>query len=252
MRGLKINNELASKMKGNDMKYYQTTNQDCFSGLSINNGCFGNLSCYSVILQDILYRFRLMTERHNKVLFVRFDLHFPDGHICEGFNQELSDFFKLFKEYYTRKGIDTHYIWVREQSKKNHRPHYHCVVLFDGNKIQKYYPVLEKAAEIWARVIGADGDGLVNFCNKDYDGRKVENGIMIYRPSSLATGERLYVQQRRYEEDYDKCFRWASYLAKVNQKKDTPFSARRYGVSRISKNLFDRYLAEKGELSEFA
>ncbi len=234
------------------MKYYQTTNQAYFNDLPINNGCFSNLECYSAILQDILNRFRLMTMRHNKVLFVRFDLHFPYGYECEGFNQELSEFFKLFKEFYTRKGIDTHYIWVREQSNSNNLPHYHCVVLFDGNKIQKYYPVLEKVVDIWARVIGADGNGLVNFCNKDYNGWKVENGIIIYRPSSLATGERLYEQKRRYAEDFEKCFKWASYLAKVNQKQDTPFSARRFGVSRISEKVFEKYLAENREVSRLA
>ncbi len=230
------------KFKGGAMKYRQTTNEPDFNGLPINIGTYGKLECYTDVLHHILNRFSIMTWKHNKTLFVRFDTHFPYGYTCVGCNQEISDFVKLFKEYYSRHRIDCHYIWVREQSATNKLPHYHFVTLFDGNKIQKYYPVVERAADIWSRVVSSNEAGLVNYCDKDYENKKVENGIMIRRPSSLATGEKLHEEQIKYEEDFNRCFRWASYLAKVNQKQNTPPSVRRFGSSKIPNNFFEDVL----------
>ncbi len=216
------------------MNYQSTTNESYFKGLPVNNGKSCNLYNYEIILHKIKDTFDYMISKHNKVLFIRFDLHFPYGYQGDGTNKELSDFLRLFKEYYTRHGIDVHYIWVREQSETKSIPHYHCVVLFDGNKIQKYFSVLERASAVWSRIVGFTAEGLVNYCNRDYNGKRVENGIMIRRPSSIATGERLQELEAEFRSDYEKCFRWASYLAKVNQKSMTPYSVRRFGTSGVS------------------
>lgn len=223
------------------MKYRQTTTESNFNGLPINVGSFGNLPSYTDILHHILNHFSAMIWKHNKVLFVRFDLHFPYGYACVANNNEISNFIKLLKEYYTRHDIDSHYLWVREQSSTNNLPHYHIIALFDGNKIQKYYPVVERAGLIWSRIVRSDERGLVNYCDKDYQGIKVENGIMIRRPSSLSEGERLAEQQRKYEEDFNRCFKWASYLAKINQKQNIPSAVRRFGSSNIPKNFFESF-----------
>lgn len=223
------------QQKGMIMMNYQTvTSEPYFMGLPVNNGESGNLGNYEIILQKIRDTFDFMIRKHNKVLFVRLDLHFPYGYPVDGSNRELSGFLKLFREYYTRHGIDFHYIWAREQSATNNIQHYHCVILLDGNKVQHYFPVLERASIVWRRIVGIEGEGLINFCNKDYNGKRVENGIMIRRPSSLATGERLHELEDAFRHDYERCFRWASYLAKVNQKSMTPFSMRRFGTSGIS------------------
>lgn len=217
-----------------NMNYQATINDTVFNGLTINTGD-GNLFCYTQILQDILERFNHMTQKHNKVLFIRFDLHFPVEYQSNGGNDEVSLLFKLLKENILRHGIDIQYVWVREQNNNKDMPHYHGILLLNGNKIQHYFPILEKVAEIWGRIIGSFTGGYVNYCNHDYQGQSSDNGIMIRRPSSLALGGELLKQQQEFNQSYQHCFAWASYLAKVNQKSCTPFGIRRFNSSRIPK-----------------
>lgn len=204
-----------------------TTNAATYNGHPINTGNNGQYACYQDILQRIYEQFELMTEAHNKVLFVRFDLHYPSSYNFVVTNQHISDFFRRMVEHYSRKKIDLRYIWVREITTDSLGHHYHCAMLLDGNKVQKYYPITQKASEIWGRVIDDDADGLVNYCDSK------ENGLMIRRPSSKAEGDVLALQQQNYSEIYDQCFYWASYLAKVNQKDDIPLNMRSFGSSRF-------------------
>lgn len=215
--------------------YQVTTNNSVFNGLTINTGD-GNLFCYTQILQDIFERFNHMTQKHNKVLFIRFDLHFPVDYHSNGGNDEVSLLFKLFKENLLRHCIDIQYVWVREQNTISEKPHYHGILLLNGNKVQNYFPILEKVSKTWGMVLRQNAVGCVNYCN-NYNGVPVDNGIMIRRPSSLVVGDELLRQQYEFNQAYQHCFAWASYLAKVNQKSSTPFGIRRFNSSRIPKQL---------------
>lgn len=212
------------------MQNTSTTYMPTYLTLPINTGSQANLGCYEDILQSIHSHMSYMVSTHNKVLFVRFDLHFPLGFYPELTSAALSNFIKLFKEYYTRHKVEMHYLWVREQSPGNPLPHYHFIALFDGNKLQSYYPIVLKADEFWQRRVGSI-PGLVNYCDKNIHGLPIKNGIMIRRPSSYAIGEELLSQQNQFHTDFCHCFHWASYLAKTNQKQDTPTGSRRFGKS---------------------
>ncbi|TWI61442.1 uncharacterized protein DUF3296 [Desulfobotulus alkaliphilus] len=211
------------------MAYLTTTSTaDSYHGHPVNNGSTGTLATYPDLLEKTLHLMTHMTNKHNKVLFVRLDLHFPyaSPDLDTTDNYALSAFLKLLKEYYTYHKIELHYIWVREQAALTQHPHYHCVFLLNGNRIQHAYSLLERATTIWHRVVGGSA-GLVHYCTSG------TNGIMIRRPSSLATGDTLAGQQAEYEQTFNHCFEWASYLAKVNQKQYTPGGVRRFGVSRF-------------------
>ncbi|WP_179953451.1 YagK/YfjJ domain-containing protein [Desulfobotulus mexicanus] len=204
-----------------------STTAGTYQDYPINNGRHGTLATYPDLLKKILGVMTHMTTSHNKVLFVRMDLHYPHSTEAQQGtigNEALSKFLKLFKEHYTYNKIEMHYIWVREQSPYS-LPHYHCVFLLNGNKIQNTYGLMERANLLWHKIVGGSG-GLVHYCHSH-----TPNGIMIRRPSSTATGDTLAGQQVRYQETFSRCFEWASYLAKANQKQHTPSGVRRFGVS---------------------
>jgi len=214
------------------MDYQSTTNAPAFQNYAINTGPDGEYACYDLMLYRIRKHMDLMVARHNKVLFIRFDLRFPQGFMYDKSNDKVSLLFKTLREFYTYRGIDFQFLWFREQSKEKHQ-HYHCVILTDGNKIKDYLPVLHHITEIWGRLLQYNPTGLVDYCNYDRTGHPVENGIMIRRPSSVATGGDRAYQEQRFHEDFERCHKWASYLAKVNQKANTPAGMRRFGVSQI-------------------
>lgn len=214
------------------------SNDNIYYDHPVNNGTYGNLYCNQDILKSIYEQMKVMSNRHNKVLFIRFDLHYPVGDKRPDGSEHVSELFKRLVEKYQRQSVDTRYMWAREQKSDQDAQHYHCVLLMDGNIVQKYFHILQVVTEIWGRILGRDGRGLVDFCNRD------GNGIMIRRPSSKATGEALKLDQEEYNSNFDKCFKWASYLAKDNQKAHTPYSMRSYGSSRISQQDRERVRAE--------
>lgn len=222
-----------NSMNGNG----RISNDKMYYDHPVNNGTYGNLYCNQDILKNIYEQMVVMSNKHNKVYFVRFDLRYPIGYERSDGSEHISELFKRLVERYQRQGTDTRYIWAREQKTDQDVQHYHCVLLMDGNRVQSYFPILKVVTEIWGRILGRDGRGLVDYCNRQ------GNGIMIERPSSKAVGHELMRQQNDYKEQFDQCFKWASYLAKVNQKAYTPYSMRSYGASRISQEDRERVYA---------
>lgn len=202
----------------------------------VNNGKHGDLTCDPDILKRTQDSLNLMTAKHNKTLFVRFDCHYPSGYPKETSSGHISDTFKRISEDYQREGVDTKYVWAREQPQEELPQHYHCAMMLDGNKVKSHIPVVKKAEKAWGNAIDHDATGLVDYCNRQ------GNGIMIKRPSSKATGGKLNEQQQKYQEKLDQCHRWSSYLAKDNQKEGVPSNMRTYGSSRISKHDREKYL----------
>jgi hypothetical protein len=136
------------------------------------------------------------------------------------------------KENSISRGIDISILWVREQSREKHQ-HYHAIALIDGAKVQNYQSFLYEVARVWGYVLGCDASGLIDWCSRDRQGMSAENGIMIERPRMNAQGMELVTQQAQYQANLNRCFEWGSYLAKTNQKANTPPGVRRYGASQI-------------------
>ncbi len=181
------------------------------------------LGCYEPILEQIERQLADMTGSHNKVFFMRYDNRFPSDFPPVHDNQAFLQFQADFMKHLTRQGLDPHYVAVREQSKEEHQ-HYHGIVMLDGNKTQNIHGHISTGEAIWRRKLGLPpGQGLIDDCTKSRDGSPQENGIMLRRDDP------------EYEAKIDRCFHWASYLAKENQKSNTPDGQRQLFASRIKK-----------------
>lgn len=208
----------------------KTTSTASYEGLPINTAN-GQCSSFEVILEQIKACFDYMLENHNKVLFIRFDLRFPQDYQPQGGNDEVSKFFKNINEQLKHRGIGAASLWVREQHDQD-RQHYHCFILLDGNKVQDYYSFLIKAQNTWGRLLKSPPAGLVFFCDQDGQGNRVENGIMIRRPP-LTLNDPWDPSVIAFWDAYDRSFYWASYLAKVKQKSLCPPNVRSYQASQL-------------------
>lgn len=214
------------------MNYQSTTNAHQFQGLSINNGNEGQFFCYDIILQKIHERIELMTAKYSRVMFVRFDIRFPAGYQLQGGNEEVSHLFKMMKENSRARKIGFHFVWVREQAGSNN-PHYHAIGLLDASQSSNYVAFLAEVSRVWGHVLGCHAEGLIDRCDVDSLGNYAGNGVILQRPVRKATGEERSTQEHEYWAKLNWCNEWASYLAKVNQKGDTPHRVRRFGASRI-------------------
>jgi len=223
------------------MSYQSVTNSTLYQGQPINTGDQGQFYCFDIILQKIHERLMHMVGKHSRVCFIRFDIHFPGiGYTPVGHNHEISRLFKMLKENARARGIDLHFVWVREQEQAIH-PHYHAIALINGAKVQDYRGFLCEVERCWKHVLKTvavdvpiDARGLIDWCDKDrFTGLPIENGIMIQRPLLQSQGLERQQQEQVFQETVNRCFHWASYLAKVNQKSNTPDGSRRFGVSMI-------------------
>ncbi len=219
------------------MNYHSNSNNATFQGFPVNTGNNNQYFNFNIILQKICERMTYMVQRFCRVLFIRFDLRFPQHYCLDGGNTEVTRLFKLLKDRSDYHGWNLQFIWVREQSREKHQ-HYHCVVLLDGNKIRNYYPFLQTIEQLWANVLGVTQQGLVHYCNRDRTGLPIDNGIMIRRPRQASIGVDRVTEEQAFQQDFEHCYNWASYLAKVNQKANTPKGVRRFGVSQI-RNIMD-------------
>lgn len=201
---------------------YSTLYQSLFFP-QIEDGCYR-----AEIFQSIVERLDQMIINHNKVLVIRFDVHFPVGYVHEGHNTELSFFIRRLRENIEYSRGEVHYVWAREQA-NSPVPHYHVILMLDGSKTQNPMGILHEADRIWTNRIGYTGTGLVHFCQQDGG----VGHVMIRRPSNLAVGEDLLAQQRQAANAYHTALAKGSYLAKTYSKGDAPFRAREYGCSQM-------------------
>lgn len=191
--------------------------------------------CLKPILKKLKEQFDDMTTRHNKVFYMRYDVRFPqeahipnDNYLIGAFQ---ADWIKALK----RDGLDPHYVMTREQSQAKHQ-HYHGVLLLDGSKTQNISKHIAIAEAIWQRKLAPfieekhESDvpaecrkqrGLIDDCTSDREGQPQENGIMLRRDDP------------EYEEKINRCFHWASYIAKENTKANIPEGQRQLFASRI-------------------
>lgn len=80
------------------------------------------------------------------------------------------------------------------------------MLLLDGNKTCRYYPYIEAAEEMWGRLLNVDPKGLVHYCDRDPDGSRQVNGIILRSDDPY------------YEDKIATVVRQAMYMAKVHTK----------------------------------
>ena len=162
------------------------------------------------------------TRTFSKTMIVRFDVTYPKTHIGVEGNSDMSTLMKLLIQQCSRNGVSPAYFWVREQSIRSDNQHYHCMLLLDGNKTCRYYPYIELAEKIWGRILGVNPKGLVHYCDRDPDGNRQANGII------------LRSDDPNYESKIDTVVRQAMYMAKVHTKGFYNDGFRDFGMTRIS------------------
>ena len=190
---------------------------------------------FSQMIKDydpIIYRgtvsqklFSLLEEYTNtfsKTMIVRFDVTYPKSFIAVENNSDMSELMKLLIQQCSRNGVSPAYFWVREQSLRSNNQHYHCMLLLDGNKTCRYYPYIKSAEEIWGRILDVDPKGLIHYCDRDPDGNRQANGIIL-RSDDL-----------NYEDKIEAVVRQAMYLAKDHTKGFYNDGFRDFGMTRIS------------------
>ena len=191
-------------------KKRKLTDEASYNGHPIQTDKAKGLKCDKKILQKINDTFDHAFNDHgmDRVFFMRYDIRFPKNtHVDpkEG-NALVRKFQSKFIKHLDRKGLNPHYIAVREQSKEKHA-HYHAVLLLDERKTQSIKKHIEKADELWGNTIGMPGQqGLIDDCTKDRNGKPQKNGLKVKK------------NLPDYQEQHDKVFEWSSYLAKENTK----------------------------------
>ena len=157
-------------------------------------------------------------SRHAKVMVVRYDLRFPDNQPYFDHSRYLSSFLNKLRHKLKHKGYDPIDFWVREQN-YSLNPHYHCLLLLNGHKVQSLYGIFPVIESLWASIIGDSNPGLVEHCRQCTDWQINLNGCRLTR-----NNEQLYRQ----------CLDWLEYMAKEYSKGNAPPHIREYGGSRIS------------------
>lgn len=177
------------------------------------------------ILMKIQERLGYMIQHHSKVLVVRFDVRYPDGHPYPERNEHISNLMKLLKEWYYQMGIETQYLWVREQ---NHSdvPHYHIAFLINGSRNQTGIGLLQAAQRFWGCTLAYGWvQGLIHYCDLE-DGRA---WLMLNRPSASSTPAEQQAFLIRVQAVYERL----SYLAKTYSKGMAPHRVRDFGTSLL-------------------
>ena len=164
--------------------------------------------------------------RHSRILALRVDLRFPrsywgyeDGHLGNGF---LADFKSYLEESLDQlpgnRNHDLMVLAAREYDSEERKPHFHVLILLNGNAIRgtgkwdlTRNNLYSRLYEAWAFALGMHAyeiEGLIQFVNGcEYSGdggRAIKHGsILLHRGDSKSLKD---------------LFRASSYLAKVDTK----------------------------------
>jgi len=167
-------------------------------------------------------------SKHSKVLHTRFDVRYPVDYEGEVANSHMSTLFDYLERALDNKKfsgghkVDAKHIAVAEQCSSDH-PHFHAIMLVNGNAIQSENVIFDLADKYWKRIVNTDRDGLIHHCNKDKRGKYHKNGIMVKRG------------QPDEEERLEECRKQASYLAKDRGKENKLKGTWPYLASSVSK-----------------
>ncbi len=150
-------------------------------------------------------------ERHNKAFITRFTLTFPSEYNIEPSFPYVSRFIAKLIQYLKRKGYDGQYLYVREQKTSEH-PHFHFVVLVNGNKVQHPRIVTDVAKKFWNLTLAIDKD---------------TNGYVHYDCSQM-----IRVKSPNFNEQQKRTFIFLRYLAKAMTKGKKHDGVRNVAMSR--------------------
>ena len=156
-----------------------------------------------------------MLERHSQVLFFRMDLRLPDRIFWYDEKQLLSRFLDNYRKLLVGRGLDPQYV-VRMEQKTGFYPHFHMAILLNGNRASHAYYFKQEANLLWQRILCESRCGLVDFCNRDWQGEPYPEEIRIVRPpqnSGIPVEATL---------EYQEAFRIMSYLAKYDEADQIP------------------------------
>ncbi len=177
--------------------------------------------------------FEDMIDKHRRVLPVRADIRLPADWEHDGMNTEICQFHKNIHQHYGSQGIDVRYHTVREQV-SSENPHYHVMLLLDGDKVQCARKVQQRCEKIWNNIVNYEGTGLVDFCKPKpgYPNKPLE---MVKRPSRKATGPKHMGQTRDFTAAKQIVHQHAEYLNKEAGKGKAPYRVREVFTSQIKK-----------------
>ena len=154
-----------------------------------------NLGYNPKIMDEIIDCIEGYTSHYSRTCIINFGLNYPQSsqHTT---NAPMQEFIGRFKKHLDVRGLRPVYFWVREQCASDN-PHYHCLLLLDGRKIQNHFALMEEAKRLWGSINRCSGSGLVHYAN---------DCKMLRTDSST------------YEQDIGDSIFHASYLAKTNTK----------------------------------
>ena len=197
------------------MSLPKVTYENFYRGYQIWKDYRANSGCRIDMIDRGIDMLEIMKMRHNRFMFVRWDLHFPANVQYPLSNIFISKFNKKLKEHFTnaktktghRKKVHMEFIWSREHNPDRLNFHVHYAAVFDGNWFHPNNPygILKGVVEpTWQKVLGGTTiNGLVDYCNSERYGGYSQNGIMVDRFDNAAFSE---------------CVRWLSYISKISEQ----------------------------------
>ena len=159
-----------------------------------------------------------MLQRHAKVFIVRLDLRWPTPSTEAAINRIFSSFIaRLAAQYY--EIAETKFIWCRETSPTSGRPHWHVILLFDGQKVCQGWSIYLNALSRWQHLTGSSEPWLVHLCDWTVETSWGAGGVMLLRSDPAS----------RYQ---DIC-QILRYIAKTYSKGLLSPRMREFGSSRL-------------------
>lgn len=203
----------------------KTTTSNTYRGYTINTGKNNNLPCYTKPLDQIIDAVEYMTDNHTKVLAERLDIHsekksdrvLTRRDITRAIENTKRNINSKFKD--SKNKPDLNVIITTEQTSPEANPHFHVMVLANGNAIQNGYSIYTELNKQVKTRLGTDNDGLVHF-----SGSNGKTGIMIDRNSD------------DFEQQMNNAVHAGSYLAKTRSKEHNPKGSRVSSSSRRKKS----------------
>lgn len=127
-----------------------------------------------------------MLNRHSQVLFFRMDLRFPDRILMLQREGTFLSLLGSIRKLLVSRELDPQYI-VRMEQKTGFYGHFHMAVLLNGNKVCHGYPFKRETEILWQKILNEFQNGLVDFCNRDWQGKPYPKEIKIVRHHSTVT-----------------------------------------------------------------
>ena len=182
-----------------------------YKGLSINADANRGLGCHQEILTALESALRSMLHRHSKIFVTMLTVRLPEAYDGQfNFSVFLESFIRDERRHYG----DVEYVWRVERNPGTAHPHWHLVLVYDGNKTQSAWNHERQGTVYLTHVLGTDAAGLVHVSRTR---------------SPLSTGDGFIVH-RGNTESFRDCLRFCSYIAKEGDNM-LPENTRAFGRS---------------------